>query len=63
MKIICCRCKKKIVGVVKVSNKKSKNRSGGVDFYCEKCFKQRKKERMMDDHRKQKAGCNRANKK
>jgi len=64
MILICCRCKKKISGIIKVDTKtKSKKKSvREVDYYCEKCFKQKRKEGTMNEHRKQKAGCKKTNK-
>jgi hypothetical protein len=65
MIIICCRCKKKIAGNIKVDSKKKsrgKKSVSKVDYYCEKCFKQKRKEGAMNEYRKQKADCKKTNK-
>lgn len=59
MIVKCFRCKKKISGNIKVDTKKKRN--GKVEYYCEKCFKQKRREGAMNEYRKQKANCKKTN--
>lgn len=63
MVIKCCRCKRKISGIIKIDTKKKKaNAKDKIDYYCEPCFKIKRKEGAMNEYRKQKANCKKANK-